>query len=375
VISPTPSHPQNSGSRARVYSLLTSIKKMGHDLYFLHISAEADGNRELMQACWGDKFYSVPYSQSYDRPSLIMSLQRIIKGIPHLIDDWYDSSLNKVLVSLSKKFQFDVVVVEYVFFSKALECFGQEILKIVDTIDVFSNRHERMIKQGLQPNWYSASHQEEARGLNRADVVIAISGEDQRFLSELVSNKVVTIGHIVPLHEPIPRQSSSTCKMLFVGSANPMNVQAVRFFIDKVFPRVRLQYPSAQALVAGTVCELLEDRDDYVIMGKPADLGPIYAAADMVINPMLFGTGLSIKGLEALGYAKPLVTTSVGARGLGEEAGKSFLVANTPEEFSAAIVSVLSDTGLYETLSKNAYALVSRWNKRNLEALENLFNI
>jgi len=188
-----------------------------------------------------------------------------------------------VLAELSKDIRFDVVIVEYVFFSRALNCFGSGVLKVIDTIDVFSNRYERMIQQGLKPNWYSASPQEEARGLGRADVVIAISVEDQQVLSGLVPDKkVVTVGHIVPLHAPLLNHLSKTGKMLFVGSANPMNVQAVSFFMDNVLPLIRNQCPSAQLLVAGGVCNLLEDNDSYVKIGKLADLRPIYAAVDVV---------------------------------------------------------------------------------------------
>jgi len=346
---------------------------MGHDLHFLHIGAETGGNRELMQARWGDRFYFMPYTKPHAGTGLTKRLRRFFKRMTLSIDDWYDPSLDKVLVSLSKVIQFDVVIVEYVVFSKALECFRKNVLKLVDTIDVFSNRHERMIGQGLQPGWYSASPQEEARGLNRADVVIAISEEDQRFLSGLTHQKVITLGHIVPLYEPI-RQPSRTGKMLFVGSSNPMNVQAIRFFANEVLPRVKMQYPPAQLLIAGTICELLEDRDDWAKLGKIEDLRPVYTAVDLVINPMIFGTGLSIKSLEALGHAKPLVTTSNGARGLIEGEGDAYLVADTPDEFSSAVVSVLSDARRSEELSRKAYEMVVRWNRRNVCTLESLLN-
>ncbi|MCI0616683.1 hypothetical protein L0244_27200, partial [bacterium] len=59
VISPIPTHPQNAGNRARVYSLLSNLRDMNHDVHFLHLKREL-GDDKLMQEFWGDKFYSVP---------------------------------------------------------------------------------------------------------------------------------------------------------------------------------------------------------------------------------------------------------------------------------------------------------------------------
>ncbi len=41
------------------------------------------------------------------------------------------------------------------FFSKLLESFGSHILKIVDTHDVFSDRHLRYLSHNQRPSWFS----------------------------------------------------------------------------------------------------------------------------------------------------------------------------------------------------------------------------
>lgn len=347
---------------------------MGHEVHFLYIEAEGSGDREGMRAYWGDRFRSVPYAAPKAKAGLTDRVRRFFRKTTYSIDDWYDPSLDKVLADLTRNARFDIVMVEYVFFSKALQYFNQPTLRIIDTHDVFSNRHQRMTQHGLELNWYSTVPAEEARGLNRADVVIAISPEDQEHLARLTSRQVITISHIVSLSTPVPYQPSQTGKMLFVGSANPMNVQAVCFFMEEIYPSIRKVHPFAQLLVVGTVCDLLPGHLDCVNLGKQDDLRSIYAAVDVVVNPMRFGTGLSIKSLEALAYGKPLVTTSAGARGLSEGTGKAFLVADAPEEFASAVVNVLCDPGLSKTLSQNAYDFAVRWNERNLAALNDLLN-
>jgi glycosyltransferase involved in cell wall biosynthesis len=79
--------------------------------------------------------------------------------------------------------------------------------------------------------------------------------------------------------------------------------------------------------------------------------GEYYKSIDIAINPVLYGSGLKIKTVEAIAYGIPLVTTSAGAQGLHEESGRSFLLADTPEAFAAAICRLAASSDLRCQLS------------------------
>ena len=61
---------------------------------------------------------------------------------------------------------------------------------------------------------------------------------------------------------------------------------------------------------------VITDQDGLVKLAEMQDMKPAYDSATLIVNPVLFGTGLKVKSIEALGYSKPLDTTSVGAEGL-----------------------------------------------------------
>lgn len=377
VISPEPSHPQNAGNRARVYSLICAIQEAGHDVHFLHASGKDAGNQRAMHECWGERFYSLPYIKP--QPTLLRRLRgrwaKILGSrTSHCLDSLYNVSLDRFLQNLTREVTFDVVIVEYVFLSKALLCFDTRVLKVVDTIDVFSNRHQRMAERGLEPNWHSLSPKEEARGLNHSNIVVAISEQDRDYLVELVDRPVITVGHVVPLKKPTPPPSMSSAKILFLGSANPMNAQGLEHFIKNVFPQVRSLHPDVELLIAGGVCQHVPHCDGCTKLGQVENIGSLYSTASVVINPMLFGTGLSIKTVEAMGYAKPVVTTSVGARGLNEGAGTAFLVADTAPEMATCVSRILSDRDLSDRLAKGACDFAVEWNTRNLDALRQVLD-
>ncbi len=375
VISPTPSHPQSAGNRTRIFSLLGSIKSLGHEVHFLFLNRE-QGDVEAMQQYWGEAFLLVPYKRPASRMRDLLRKVKNRLGLKsaytYSIDEWYDAGLDTTLNELFNRIQFDVVIVEYVFFSRALLQCSPETIKIIDTHDVFANRHLKYLQQSQSPVWYSTSRKEEAKGLNRADVIVAIQHHEANHFESISKRKVITLGHIVSLC-PLPVKEAKPYRILYVGSANEINIQSVRYLIDEILPLVRRKIPQVELLLAGRVCNVIKERDGVVLAGEVEDLKQPYASASLVVNPMRFGTGLKIKTIEALGYGKPLITTSIGAEGLEEGAGKAFVVENKPCNFASSITSLLESPEKLLCLSEKAYLFAENWNKKCLKELNELF--
>lgn len=380
VVSPVPSHPQNAGNRARIYSLLLSFKEAGHDVYFAYIE-ETSGDKAAMRQCWGDNFFSIPYTKpktayrKYPKrlaAKVAVKLKAILGTDPrytYFIDDWYDSHIDDYIAELSTKIKPDVVIAEYVFFSKVLESFDSSVLKIIDTHDVFTNRYKLYLSNRQKPRWFSTTEKEEKKGLRRADVAIAIQEKEAHFFSQLLpsAQRVVTVGHLVSLQK-IPFQEKNNA-ILYIGSRNQINVSGLQFFIREVLPKIKEKLADVQLILAGEICDAIEDFEGCLKLGRVETLAEVYALANVAINPVYFGTGLKIKSIEALGYSRPLVTTSVGAEGLEDSAGKAFIVADTPDDFARSLTEILSDRQKREALSKQAYDFAKQ---RNLQCLKSL---
>ncbi len=379
IISLTPSHPCNAGNRVRINNFIANLKHQGYDTHFLYINRE-ESDEQAMRRYWGQHFYSLPYQAPPIKPSIFWRLVRKIKSIfgkNHLyiysIDDWYDESADKFIHNLQKKENFDIVIVEYVFLSKALENFDGNVLKIVDTHDVFANRHKVYLEKGVSPRWYFTTVSEEAKGLNRADVIIAIQSEEANFFRKLSRKTVITVGHLLSLCKPIPNGRVEP-KLLFVGSQNPINIHGLNYFLEKIFPLVRSRYPSVELLIAGGICQTIGDYEGCTKLGFMNDIGQAYQMSDIVVNPILFGTGLKIKSVEALGYSKALVTTSAGAVGLEDGKDIAFLVADEASEFAEQILKILNSSNVFKELTENAYKYAEKYNQNNLQVLQEVVN-
>jgi glycosyltransferase involved in cell wall biosynthesis len=84
------------------------------------------------------------------------------------------------------------------------------------------------------------------------------------------------------------------------------------------------------------------------------DVRPLYAAAWLVVVPLLVSAGTNIKVMEAMSCARALVTTRVGCAGLGLVDGADTLVRDHPDDFADAICALLADTELRARMAARA---------------------
>ncbi len=158
--------------------------------------------------------------------------------------------------------------------------------------------------------------------------------------------------------------------LLFQGTLRyPPNAEAAEFLVDEVAPELRRRVPDARIRLVGTSTPALARLDDpprVAVVGQVADMGAELARADLVVVPVRFGSGTRLKILEAFAHRIPVVSTTLGAEGLGLEDGVHLLLGDTADELAAACERLLSDTGLRALLIESAEAL---YESRFTEAL------
>ena len=81
VISPTPTHPAIRGNRARIGSMISGLKSIGHEVHLLHVEMEC-GDRNEMKKAWGEQYHSAPYHKG--RGNLA---RRVMKKLTTFVDD------------------------------------------------------------------------------------------------------------------------------------------------------------------------------------------------------------------------------------------------------------------------------------------------
>ena len=167
--------------------------------------------------------------------------------------------------------------------------------------------------------------------------------------------------------------------VLFTGALDYRpNIDAVLFFVREVLPLVRREIPDAGFLAVGhrPAPELLREahKPDGAlrIAGSVPDIRPYFAETGVYVAPLRLGRGVQNKVLEAMAMRLPVVASPLAVAGLAAEGGTHVLVADTPEQFAAAVVSLLRNPQRAAQLSAAAGRLISErytW-QANLQLLD-----
>jgi len=407
VVSPFASHPNDVGNRSRLYHFLKQLKKQGNDICFLYayhsiINPKDKPTKQDIKAMKKEwkKVYIIPPNFKTKFSEIIFEIDKkigqaglIFKQIfPNLhaqqqklrknfkkpfkqktVDHLYNKKIDNFLKKLKRKYDFDIILAQYIFFSKALNLFKDK-LKLIDTHDQFSNRRDIFLKKGIDYRGLSCTQEEEAKAINRADIIIAIQNEEAKFLKKLAdkNKKIVIISHIQNIKSPIKRTSKRK-NLFFVGQEGFPNKEAVLFIINKILPKLKQKYPETKLVLAGNISKTITKQKNIIRLGKVKNIEKAYSLADIVVTPMFTQTGQSIKNVEALAHSLPLVTTKKGARGIEKGKNKAFLIANTEKEFIKGIDKILSNKNYYEKLSKNAHTFMKEYNKKNIDKIQEIF--
>ena len=192
----------------------------------------------------------------------------------------------------------------------------------------------------------------ERYAFTRATRVVAVSAEDGRLIREFGGRNVDVVdngldrAYFEAVHpERDPRQ------ILFLGGFDwRPNQDAVDLLLDRIFPAVRAEEPSARLCLVGrkpsaALVQRVQATDGVELNADVPDVRPYLARSGVMVVPLRIGGGSRLKILEALATGLPVVSTRIGAEGLEIEPGRHHIEANGPDEMARALIGCIRDPG------------------------------
>ena len=151
--------------------------------------------------------------------------------------------------------------------------------------------------------------------------------------------------------------------ILFVGSfRHAPNVEAMNWFTEAVFPKVLQLLPEATLVIVGADApeplKHLNEHPNIRMLGFVDDVREPLLKCKVFLCPVLAGSGIRVKLLEAFACGIPAVSTAIGAEGLANREPQVCEIADTPEEFAQAVVKLLSDDVYAGRLAAQARQMV-----------------
>lgn len=376
--------PTISGSKRRILNLINNFRTQGVEVYYLWVALGSKENIMPMKRLFGKKLFAFNKKKPKINPRILLCgyLRNALKFlkldkkiiIKYQADDLYPAGLAEYVRELVKKTHVDAVMCEYLFYSPLFLQLPDHVVKIIDTHDKMADRHKLFLDRHSSLPFFYISEKEEKRALERADVIIAIQKEEEHYFRKLTNEqkKVFTIGDSIEAASPPYLVNNKNIS--FLGSSYRMNVLACEWFIQRILPTILRLDPEIQFLIAGTVCKEIPDSSRYKKLGVIADVEEIYQISRVIVNPTTQGTGLNIKTVEALAYAKPLVTTPKGARGILAQKD-ALVVAKNEQDFAKQVVEIVNNDEAAMRLSVEAVRFVEHYNEGNINTLKELISI
>ncbi|HZR00473.1 MAG TPA: glycosyltransferase [Chloroflexota bacterium] len=205
----------------------------------------------------------------------------------------------------------------------------------------------------------------EGSAVRRAAAVVAVSEPDLRSIRRVGRPRLDAIAPNGVDTDALPfREVEPPGEMLiFTGTMDfRPNVDAVRWFAARVWPRVRSARPSARFRIVGRAptpaVRALGGRSGVEVTGAVDDAAPHFRDAAVYVAPLRIGGGVRLKLLEAFAHGVPVVSTRLGAEGIEAEPDRHLVLADEPEAMAQAIVALLADRDRRHQLAAAARQLV-----------------
>lgn len=220
----------------------------------------------------------------------------------------------------------------------------------------------------LEARWeYLRALRSELAMLSRADRVQVCSAENARYLESFLPELKGRIDDgyragIETSRYEFRAHGREPYTVLFLGSfRHAPNVEALDWFLKEVFPRVRVAEPRARLKIVGAEAppaHALRDARGVELVGFVDDVREPLGRYAVFVCPVLAGSGVRVKLLEAFAAGIPVVSTYVGAEGLADKDGEICALADDPQEFASRVVRLIQHPEEAQAMARRARAEV-----------------
>lgn len=206
--------------------------------------------------------------------------------------------------------------------------------------------------------------------VGKSDVTVLHSQYEKELLATLAPGKPVVVFPWIYQPRGAGKPASERRDLVFLGGYRHYpNVDAVTHFAQNVLPLLLPKNPDIvfHAIGSNPPPEMADLASANLrIAGFVEDVSPVLWGARMMVAPLRYGAGLKGKIVTAMAHGLPVITTTIGAEGMGLTDGVDVIVADEPAEMAAAIERLNSDDTLWNSLSKAGLDYVARTTSREV---------
>jgi glycosyltransferase involved in cell wall biosynthesis len=303
----------------------------------------------------------------------IPALVAYLCGESYHVKRFINEQMKRKLVEILKAEDFDIIQVESIFLTPYLPIMRRfSNAKIVLRAPNIEHKiWERIYKATKTPfkrgyikhlaltlKYYELNH------INDYDAVSPVTEVDAEYFRE---NGLRKKCKGIPFGMNPPELLSDVLEekntIFHIGSMNwHPNEQGIKWFLEECWDKIRQTTPNVQAYFAGRYMpNWLKNTtiEGVHIVGEVEDSIRFMTSKQIMVVPLLSGSGIRIKIIEAMSIGKTVIATTIAAEGIMYEDGKNIIIANSAEEFASAVKYCVENPDKCKSIGDEAYKLIA----------------
>ena len=359
-------YPLEKGDKLRAYNQIKELS-LSNQVILFSIS------ENKIRQDWDDEINKITYYHEVAKLSFLQKYFNLFHGflnsLPFQVNYFYNQKNKIKIEKLLVRFNPDILFCQLIRMSEYVK--DTEKPKVLDYMDAFSTGIQRRMHQqpfylkGVFSMEYKRLLDYESKIHKYFDASLIISNADKELIPFEDEQQIETIRNGVNFDYFKPRpEIQKEFDLAFTGNMSyPPNVSAVLYLHQEILPLIKKKFPEIKVLIAGAnpISKIRElHTPNFVVTGWVENINEYYAKSRIFIAPMLIGTGLQNKLLEAMAMQLPCITSALVNLSLGAKENKDILIAETAADYAKYVIKLLNEPEFADELALHGNNFVNQ---------------
>ncbi|MEE9439462.1 MAG: glycosyltransferase family 4 protein [Saprospiraceae bacterium] len=349
-------YPLKDGESIAVTNQARAFNSLGCDLWLLSMNT-IKHHVDIEHLPDSFNQYSEIYTVFLDnRVNVLGAITNLLSKDSYHVSRFFFKEFETKLISILKNNTFDIIQLETLYLAPYID-----IIKSHSTAKIVMRSHnvefeiwQRIVENTsfLPKKWYLSYLTKklkkfEIAQLDKYDYLVTVTKRDLEqyqnlgYVSGGISSPIA-----LDLNEYIiDSQPAASVSFFFIGSLDWIpNLEGLSWFLEHIWDKVINKHPNVKIHIAGRNTPESIQRlasDNIIIEGEVDDAIEFISSHTIMVVPLLSGSGMRVKILEGMALKRVVISTTIGAEGIGATNKMEILIANTIKEFLEVIDDVI----------------------------------
>ena len=363
-------YPPHDGGAIAMYDVLNGLAKAGHEVTLFAINTTKHYQQENVL---NDIAKSVITVDLNTKINVFKAFLNLFKKVPYNFERFINSQVERQLEDLLRKEKFDIIQIE----GAQIAYYIKVIKNVVNTPvvmrthnvesliwlrlaksekNIFKKWYYNYLSKGV--NWY------EKKYLQQYDKIVCITEKDKKlFLADNIKIPMSVIPAGIDMDKVNTAKANSMKNTLFMlGDLNwKPNEEGLKWFLNNVWSNVMKSCPDIELHIAGKNMPKWLERNkekNIKVHGYVPSSEEFIKNYDVMLVPLLSGSGMRLKIIEGMVYKKPIISTSVGVEGIECTDNKNIFIRNNVDDWIKLISAYYRGKINLKEIGENAHLFV-----------------